>query len=101
MATGTIEGFPIIMESHVWDNISISANTGSTQSADLSKPGYMIMGCAGYEVSNASSDGSGNAYVVTQSAFIRANGTAYFKVRNVSSSSAKVKLTLYVLYYAL
>lgn len=80
------------------DNISISGNSQNTSvSFSVASSGWTPIGILGWSFTNATSSGAGAYYVVPVRIRISGNNVVA-TIRNNSSSNAKVKLTVDVLY---
>ena len=109
MASGTINApqSQLIVDSVYRDNISLTTSgTGAygnyvfdaDHSADITKAGYTPIAIAGWQISVASSSGTNASYVMCYGATLSSTTSATMSVRNVGSSSAKIKMTIYILY---
>ena len=96
------QGFPDVITTveSCYDNVTISANSYYTYNGNpLSLDGYLPLGIVGINLQNASSSGSNSskcapsAYTINQT-----DHYIYVRVGNFSSSSAKVKLDVIVLW---
>ena len=87
-----------VEENLIVDNLSIAAGSYGSPSKNITKSGYKALGIVGVRTENASSGGTLNTYCMIQRFYISGNTTAYFVLRNFSTSAAKVKVTATILY---
>lgn len=81
------------------DNFTVSGSSYGDSNKDVSKSGYIPLGIVGMHLQNATSGGTLNTYCLLHSFYLSGN-SAYFIVRNTSTSAAKIKATATILYVA-
>lgn len=97
-----IDGHPsgmIAEEKLIKDNVSVSG-TGTNYAdgnANIAKTGYTPLGVVGFRIINATSGGTNGANVATNQAYISGN-TAYFRIKNTETVTAKVRIYFTILY---
>lgn len=79
------------------DNVTISGSSYGNNSKSVSKTGFTPIGIVGMHLENASSGGTLNTYCAVHS-FYLSGSTAYWIVKNTSTSQAKIKVTATILY---
>ena len=82
----------------VFDDITVNANNYSDQTPSVSKTGYKVIGVIGCRVQNASHGGTNGQYCVVAGTWVNSDTTIGVRVKNTTSSAAKVKCTATVLY---
>lgn len=96
--SGFVSGL-MFEEKSIKDNVTVngSGTKYTDGNASIAKTGYTPLGVVGFRVINASSSGTNGANVVISHAYISGT-TAYFRVKNTETSSAKVRIYFTVLY---
>lgn len=96
--SGFVSGL-ITEEKSIKDNVTVngSGTKYTDGNASVAKTGYTPLGVVGFRVINASSSGTNGANVVISHAYISGT-TAYFRVKNTETSSAKVRVYFTILY---
>lgn len=90
---------PLVVEQKVLvDNLTIAANGYGDAQGSVSKSGYTVLGLVGVRTENASSGGTLNTYCMIQRFSMTSSTNAHCVLRNFSTSAAKVKVTVAVLY---
>lgn len=86
-----------VIEQKSADNISVAKLERATGNISCAKSGYTWLGIVGVGVTNATSSGAGQTYVVAN---VMKNGNnAYYDLKNHhSSTAAKVKIVIDCLY---
>ena len=79
------------------DNLSVAASSSEDVTYSVAKTGYTPIGIVGFNFANATSGGTGRSLVYLCKLYLSGT-TATISVRNATSTNAKVKLTIYVLY---
>lgn len=79
------------------DNISVAANSSVTATVDMTLDGFVCLGVIGVYINNASSGGS-NSGNVDLRGFYKWSGNVQIYLRNVTTSAAKVKVQVRLLY---
>lgn len=92
-----ISGVGIVTDVFEVDNITVSSYI-QDRTIDVTKSGYVPIGVCGFRVGNASSSGTGSSYISVYRLELSDDTTVTYAMRNNNSSSAKVKLWVYVLY---
>ena len=92
-----LSGF-IVAESKVAiDNWSVAASSSEDTTVSVAKTGYTPLGIVGWNFANATSSGTGRSLVYLTKLYLSGT-TATISVRNSTTTAAKVKLTIFVLY---
>lgn len=96
--SGFVSGL-MFEEVSIKDNVTVngSGTKYTDGNASVAKTGYTPLGVVGFRVVNASSSGANAGYVTMSHAYISGT-TAYFRVKNAESSSAKVRIYFTILY---
>jgi hypothetical protein len=96
--SGFVSGL-MFEEKSIKDNVTVngSGTKYTDGNASIAKTGYTPLGVVGFRVINASSSGANGANVVISHAYISGT-TAYFRVKNTETSSAKVRIYFTILY---
>lgn len=93
------EGMILTVDQVSADNISVSANSAtSTTAITATKAGYTPIGVVGWFITSASSSGTNANQVVPNLLRVTSATQVSYVLRNVATGTAKVKLTVYVLY---
>lgn len=87
------------VEEYVKDNVSING-PGNTGNLDItvSKSGYNAIGVVGFYITNATSSGQNSTWCTMLYCMRTSNSNVRVRVCNVGTSTAKVKITVYVLF---
>ena len=96
--SGFVSGL-MFEEVSIKDNVTVngSGTKYTDGNASVAKTGYTPLGVVGFRVINASSSGVNGANVAVTHAYISGT-TAYFRVKNTETSSAKVRIYFTILY---
>lgn len=92
-----IDGMIVADAFVVFDNKTIAANSFADVTYSVAKAGYTPIAVAGYNVSNGSSSGNGRTSAVFTKLYLSGSNVVLC-VKNVSASSIKIKLGIYILY---
>lgn len=86
----------VLEEVSIVDNLTVASGT-SDGSKSVSKTGYKVLGVVGFRAVNGSTSGTNGAFAAITHAYTSGN-TAYYRVRNVGTSSMKVRIYFTILY---
>lgn len=94
----TAEG--CVVKAYTKDNVTVAAKDYEAIEIEMdAMTGYSFIGTMGYDIGTASSDGTNNWNCHACSAFANeGDASASIIVRNRSTTAAKIKATIYVLY---
>ena len=108
MATGTykVPQSQLLVDTITRDNLTIGTSgtaawgnyTFDSSHGDITKEGYTPIAVVGFRVANATSSGTNASFIMCYGATLTSATDAVISIRNVGSSSAKVKLSIDVLY---
>ena len=80
------------------DDVSLTANTYATIDVPISKTGYSPLGIVGWAIDNATNGGQYHTYVFPMRIAFSSSSNVRLWVRNTYTSTAKVKVTVRVLW---
>lgn len=82
----------------VADNVTINSNRQTTHNINISKPGWVPIGCLNYSIWNASSSGKYSGDCNMNALYINSNNTVTAVVHNWGTNTAKIAFGMRVFY---